>query len=72
MFDAISAAVKAALFSTEIPKVATAALDGGETDIQLSDDINDSIKLDVTNFPLFVTLCKVSWYNYWLSISPVL
>lgn len=61
MFDAISAAVKAALYSAEIPKVATAALDGGETDVQLSDDINDSIKLNVTNFPLFVTLCKVSY-----------
>lgn len=36
-------------------------LDGGEADIILSDDIYESIKLDATNYPIFVTLCKVKF-----------
>jgi len=59
LFDAVGAAVKAALYNTEIPRVVTAMLDGGEPDIQVSDDPYDCIKLDVTNYPLVVTVCKV-------------
>ncbi|XP_058809162.1 exosome complex exonuclease RRP42 [Phymastichus coffea] len=59
LFDAVALAVKAALFSTEIPKVKAATLDGGEADIALSDDIYESIKLNTTNCPLLVTLCKI-------------
>lgn len=59
MIDAVAAAVKAALYSTEIPKVKGAMLDGGEADIVLSDDIYESVKLDTTNSPILVTLCKV-------------
>lgn len=51
--------MKAALYNTEIPRVITAMLDGGEPDIQVSDDLYDCIKLDVTNYPLVVTVCKV-------------
>lgn len=53
--------MKAALYSTEIPKVKGAMLDGGEADIILSDDIYESMRLDATNFPVFVTLCKVKF-----------
>ncbi|XP_011874245.1 PREDICTED: exosome complex exonuclease RRP42 [Vollenhovia emeryi] len=59
LFDAVGAAVKAALYNTEIPRVITATLDGGEPDIQVSDDPYDCIKLDVTNYPLVVTVCKI-------------
>lgn len=59
LFDAIGAAVKAALYSTEIPKVTAATLDGGEADIQVSDDPFDCIRLNVNNYPLLVTLCKI-------------
>jgi len=59
LFDAIGAAVKAALFSTEIPKVTGATLDGGEPDIQLSDDPFDCIRLEAKDFPVLVTLCKI-------------
>lgn len=51
--------MKAALHNTEIPKVIAATLDGGEPDIQVSDDPYDCIKLDVTNYPIIITLCKV-------------
>lgn len=60
LFDAVSLAVKAALFSTQIPRVTGAILDGGKPDIQLSDDPFDCVKLDVSSFPVLVTLCKVN------------
>ncbi|KAL6419038.1 hypothetical protein ACFW04_014104 [Cataglyphis niger] len=59
LFDAVGAAVKAALYSTEIPKVLAAMLDGGEPDIQVSDDPYDCIKLDITTYPSIVTICKI-------------
>ncbi|XP_077276528.1 exosome complex component Rrp42 [Temnothorax americanus] len=59
LFDVVGAAVKAALYNTEIPRVIAAMLDGGEPDIQVSDDPYDCIKLDVTNYPLVVTVCKI-------------
>ncbi|KAL6263805.1 hypothetical protein P5V15_003888 [Pogonomyrmex californicus] len=59
LFDAVGAAVKAALYNTEISKVIAATLDGSEPDIQVSDDLYNCIKLDVTNYPLLVTICKI-------------
>ena len=42
-----------------------ATLDGGEADIILSDDIFESIRLDVSNFPLLISVCKViSHFNF--------
>lgn len=59
LFDAVGIAVKAALYNTEIPRVTAATLDGGEADIELSDDPYDCIKLNVIDAPLIVTLCKI-------------
>ncbi|XP_011306397.1 exosome complex exonuclease RRP42 isoform X2 [Fopius arisanus] len=59
LFDAIGAAVKCALFATEIPKLTTAEVDGDDADIQLSDDPFDCIRLNVDNYPVLVTLCKI-------------
>ncbi|CAH0767003.1 unnamed protein product [Diatraea saccharalis] len=57
--DAVSLAVKAALFNTRIPFVKAALMDGGNIDLQLSDDPFDSKLLDVGTAPLLVTLCKI-------------
>lgn len=57
--DAVSLAVKAALFNTRIPFVKAALMDGGDIDLQLSDDPYDSKLLDVGSAPLLVTLCKI-------------
>ncbi|CAG9581218.1 unnamed protein product [Danaus chrysippus] len=57
--DAVSLAVKAALFNTRIPFVKAALLDGGNVDLQLSDDPYDSKLLEVGTAPLLVTLCKI-------------
>ncbi|XP_059048090.1 exosome complex component RRP42 [Achroia grisella] len=57
--DAVSLAVKAALFNTSIPFVKAALMDGGNVDLQLSDDPYDSKLLNVGSAPLLVTLCKI-------------
>ncbi|XP_066590750.1 exosome complex exonuclease RRP42 [Prorops nasuta] len=59
LYDVIGAAVKGGLYSTEIPRITAATLDGGEADIQLSDDPYDNITLHDTNFPAIVTVCKI-------------
>lgn len=72
LFDAVGAAVKAALYSTEIPKVIAATLDGGQPDIQLSDDAFDCARLDTQNYPLLVSLFKVGFSIYIFTIERAL
>uniref|UniRef100_A0A3B4YT12 Ribosomal RNA-processing protein 42 n=1 Tax=Seriola lalandi dorsalis TaxID=1841481 RepID=A0A3B4YT12_SERLL len=59
LYDAISIAVKAALFNTKIPRVHISADDEGGKEIELSDDPYDCMRLNVENVPCIVTLCKV-------------
>ncbi|XP_043920604.1 exosome complex component RRP42 [Protopterus annectens] len=59
LFDAISIAVKAALFNTRIPKVRVLEDDEGSKEIELSDDPFDCIRLNVDNVPCVVTLSKI-------------
>nr|XP_058144795.1 exosome complex component RRP42 isoform X3 [Dasypus novemcinctus] len=59
LFDAISIAVKAALFNTRIPRVRVLEDEEGSKDIELSDDPYDCIRLNVENVPCIVTLCKI-------------
>lgn len=62
MFDAVSIAVKSALYNTQIPSVVAAEMDGGQIDLTLSDDPFDCWTLDTTCAPVLVTLCKVNNY----------
>ncbi|KAJ0054816.1 hypothetical protein NL108_005325, partial [Boleophthalmus pectinirostris] len=59
LYDAISIAIKAALFNTKIPKVHISSDDEGSKEIELSDDPYDCMRLNVENVPCIVTLCKV-------------
>lgn len=59
LFDATSLAVKAALNCTRIPRVTTAAVDGKNIDLQLSDDPYDCWNLDISRIPCLVTMCKI-------------
>lgn len=59
LFDAVSLAVKAALYNTMVPRVETVAMDGGNVDLQLSGDPFDCWRLDITNIPCLVTLTKI-------------
>ncbi|XP_049633408.1 LOW QUALITY PROTEIN: exosome complex component RRP42 [Suncus etruscus] len=54
LFDAISIAVKAALFNTRIPRVRVLEDEEGSKDIELSDDPYDCIRLSVENVPCIV------------------
>ncbi|XP_039192048.1 exosome complex component RRP42 isoform X1 [Crotalus tigris] len=60
LFDAISIAVKAALFNTRIPKVRVLEDEGGH-EFELSDDPFDCIRLNVDNIPCIVTLSKIGY-----------
>ncbi|KAM8885052.1 exosome complex component RRP42 isoform 1-T1 [Synchiropus picturatus] len=59
LYDAISIAIKAALFSTKISKVHVSTDEEGGKEIELSDDPYDVVRLNVENVPCIVTLCKV-------------
>ncbi|XP_060799152.1 exosome complex component RRP42 [Neoarius graeffei] len=59
LFDAMSIAIKAALFNTRIPKVHISEDEEGGKEIELSDDPYDCMRLDVENVPCIVTLCKI-------------
>lgn len=59
LFDAVSMAAKAALFTTRIPKVTVTAVDGGQPEMELSDDPYDGNKLNLTNAPVLVTLSRI-------------
>ncbi|XP_062846351.1 exosome complex component RRP42 [Trichomycterus rosablanca] len=59
LFDAMSIAIKAALFNTRIPKVHISENEEGGKEIELSDDPYDCMRLNVENVPCIVTLCKI-------------
>lgn len=59
MFDAVSLAVKAALYNTRVPRVTAALMDGGNVDLTLSDDPFDCERLQIDTVPLLVTICKI-------------
>lgn len=59
MFDAISLAIKAALYNTRVPAVTAAVMDGGTVDLTLSDDPFACERLNVERVPVLVTLCKI-------------
>lgn len=55
-------AVKAALYCTRVPKVTCALMDGGATDLVLSDDPYEFRRIPVDSLPLLVTICKIGDY----------
>ncbi|ESN92713.1 hypothetical protein HELRODRAFT_108114 [Helobdella robusta] len=59
LIDAISLAVKAALFNSKIPNLTVVTSELNEAEIELSDDPYDCFRLDVSRAPCIVTLNKV-------------
>lgn len=59
LYDAISMAIKCALFDLKIPRVSSAILDGGNVDLMLSDDPSDCDRLNVASVPILITLAKI-------------
>jgi exosome complex component RRP42 len=52
-------AVKAALHSTIVPRIKVTAMDGGQPELELTDDPLDGVRLDVSKSPILVTLCRI-------------
>ncbi|KAJ3663822.1 hypothetical protein Zmor_008044 [Zophobas morio] len=59
LYDAVSIAVKAALWDTRIPLVKSVTVDGNNIDMEVSEELHDCQKLDVTGAPIMVTVCKI-------------
>ncbi|EDO34904.1 predicted protein [Nematostella vectensis] len=58
LYDALSLAVKAALYNTRIPNV-TVSSDGGEVELEISDDPYDCHQLPPDQMPIIITLSKI-------------
>jgi exosome complex component RRP42 len=59
LYDAVSIAVKTALWDTRIPLVRSVTVDGSNIDMDVSDELHDCQKLDVSAAPIMVTVCKI-------------
>ncbi|XP_023023763.1 exosome complex component Rrp42 [Leptinotarsa decemlineata] len=59
LFDAVSLAVKAALWNTQVPLVKKVNIDGNNVEVDVSEDLSDCQRLDVEKAPVLVTVCKI-------------
>uniref|UniRef100_A0A2R5LJY9 Ribosomal RNA-processing protein 42 n=2 Tax=Ornithodoros turicata TaxID=34597 RepID=A0A2R5LJY9_9ACAR len=59
LLDAVSVAVKSALYDLRIPKVSVTYDENGVHEVEVSDDPFDVTSLDVSSAPCFVTLSKI-------------
>lgn len=59
LFDAVSLAVKSALWNTQIPHVKSINIDGNNVELDVSQELYECDKLDIRNAPLMVTVCKI-------------
>lgn len=59
LYDAVSLAVKASLWNTQVPLIKKIDMDGNNIELNVSDELYDCKKLDVTNAPVMVTVCKI-------------
>lgn len=56
LYDAVSLAVKAALWDTRIPKIRSVILDGANVEMDVSEELSDCIHLDVSRAPIMVCI----------------
>ncbi|CAD5119011.1 unnamed protein product [Dimorphilus gyrociliatus] len=59
ILDAVSLAVKSALYDTEIPKVLIKMSEKGQSEVELTDNPSDYIIMSTENCPIFVSICKL-------------
>ncbi|XP_013418241.1 exosome complex exonuclease RRP42-like [Lingula anatina] len=59
VFDVASFAVKAALHNAKLPVVTVSEEEGGEMNLELSDDPFDCKRLDISHTPCLVTVSKI-------------
>ncbi|KAJ8945342.1 hypothetical protein NQ318_009737 [Aromia moschata] len=58
LFDAVSLAVKAALWNTQVPLIRQIDIDGNNVELKVS-ELSDCQRLDVKTAPVMVTVCKI-------------
>lgn len=56
IYDAVSLAVKVALSDTLVPHVRSVSVDGNNVDMDVSDELYDCGKLNVTEAPVMVCI----------------
>lgn len=59
LYDAVSLAVKASLWNTQLPLIKRIDMDGNNIELNVSDELYDCTKIDVSNAPVMVTVCKI-------------
>jgi len=59
LYDAVSFAVRAALFNTKMPVVRAAIQDAGKPELELSDKVDDYKTIDTSNMPVIVTFTRI-------------
>ncbi|KZS18532.1 Exosome complex component RRP42 [Daphnia magna] len=64
LYDTVSLAVKSALYTTQIPSIKVATMDGDQPELELSEDPYDTKRLNTQNVPCLVTLMKIG--NHYL------
>jgi len=63
LFDAISVAVKAALYNTRIPSLTVTPSEQGQAEVDVSDDPFDCKRIDVSRIPCLITLNKIGHHH---------
>lgn len=61
LLDAVSIAVKAALYNTEVPTLRVTSNEQGGADIDVSDDVFDCHRLNASLMPCIVTISKIGF-----------
>lgn len=59
LYDAVALAVKGALYSTRVPVVTAVSVDGGEPELELSDDPFNCTRVNVEKAPVLVSLTRI-------------
>ena len=59
LYDTCALAVKFALETTKLPKLSIKSDDEGQIEIDFSDNLSDNLKLNTSNVPYVVTVCKI-------------
>jgi len=59
LYDAVSIAVKAAMWNTRIPRVLSVSLDGNKVEMDVSENLHDCQQLDIISAPIMVTVSKI-------------
>lgn len=64
LFDAVSVAVKAALWNTQVPLVQSVHVDGNNVEMEVSQELHDCLRLDIKKAPVMVFILYIFLIKY--------